>query len=203
MGFALHEAEAALRLSRNDPTRALQMLRSGGGAARAAARAEARGSLGYGDGRGEAVHVLEAQLRALPAFHSLGQVVRVDPQIMLVLNTDAMRFEDQRGGQHHCEASQEREALETAFWEACAQELDASPPVFERTLQLLHEMSDTLCSLMLPAHGAAGERGGGAGGSSGCGALGADSDAALEALRWEEAQRQARSLAITPSYLPA
>ena len=35
---------------------------------------------------------------------------------------------------------QEREALETAFWEACAQELDASPPVFERTLQLLHEM---------------------------------------------------------------
>ena len=58
-------------------------------------------------------------------------------------------------------------------------------------------MSDTLCSLMLPAHGAAGERGGGAGGSSGCGALGADSDAALEALRWEEAQRQARYLTLT------
>ena len=38
----------------------------------------------------------------------LWQVVRVDPQIMLVLNTDAMRFEDQRGGQHHCEASQVR-----------------------------------------------------------------------------------------------
>ena len=28
-----------------------------------------------------------------------GQVVRVDPQIMLVLNTEAMRFEDQKSGQ--------------------------------------------------------------------------------------------------------
>ena len=110
MGFAAHEAEAALRLSWNEPARALQMLRSGGGAARAAARAEAR--RGWGEGRGAAVLSLEAELRALPAFDALGQVVRVDPQVMLVLNTDVMRFEDQRGGQHCSEASQVRGTLQ-------------------------------------------------------------------------------------------
>ena len=52
-------------------------------------------------------------------------------------------------------------------------------------------MSDTLCSLMLPGHGAGDERGGGTGGSTGCGALGADSEAAREAQRWEEEQQQA------------
>ena len=74
MGFTAHEAEEALRISRNDVHRALAILRSG------------RVSAG-----GEAVRALHERLRSLAAFHALQQVVRVDPQIMLVLNTEVRR----------------------------------------------------------------------------------------------------------------
>ena len=107
----------------------------------------------------EAVRLLQDRLRSLPAFHSLQQVVRVDPQIMLVLNTDAMRFEDPKsdalGGETGpdglpVDGVQEREAVERAFWDACTLELTNAPPVYERTLQLVQEVRDTLCSLMPP-----------------------------------------------------
>ena len=48
------------------------------------------------------------------------------------------------------EATHEREAVEKAFWDACTLELVSSPPVYERTLQLVQEVRDTLCSLMPP-----------------------------------------------------
>ena len=66
MGFDPHEADQALRLSGNDPRRALSLLRSG------------RLSTGV-----DAVRALQQRLRSLPAFHALQQVVRVDPQIMV------------------------------------------------------------------------------------------------------------------------
>ena len=75
LGFDSREAEQAMRIACNDPRRALAVLRSG--------RLD-----GMGD---EAVRLLQDRLRSLPAFHALQQVVRVDPQIMLVLNTEAMR----------------------------------------------------------------------------------------------------------------
>ena len=79
--------------------------------------------------------------------------------VQLVLNTEAMRFEDPRSeliGESSAEsvsgeASQEREAVENAFWDACRTELSGTPPVYERTLQLIQELRDTLCSLM-PTH---------------------------------------------------
>ena len=145
LGFAAHEAHHALRLARNNPHRALELL---------------RGELPRGaDARGEAMRSLHAELRAMPAFHALQQVVRVDPQIMLVLNTEEMRFEDQKSahanghidstnGGAGGDSALDREAVEAAFWEACAVELCGAPPVYERTLQLVHELRDALCSLM-------------------------------------------------------
>ena len=148
LGFAAHEAHHALRLARNNPHRALELL---GDAARAAAAAA--------DARGEAMRALHAELRAMPAFHALQQVVRVDPQIMLVLNTEEMRFEDQKSahanghidstnGGAGGDSALDREAVEAAFWEACAVELCGAPPVYERTPSLVHELRDALCSLM-------------------------------------------------------
>ena len=131
MGFAAREVREALRLAQNDPNRALSLLRSG------------HGSLGS-----EALGELEDRLRRSQAFGSLQQVVRVDPQIMLVLNTEAMRFEEQKSGQLLADGSAEREAVEAAFWEACCDELCSSQPGYDRTLQLLHEVRDTLCNLM-------------------------------------------------------
>ena len=142
LGFDANEADQALRLSCNDPRRALALLRSG--------------RVSMAD---EQVRHLQERLRSLPAFHALQQVVRVDPQIMLVLNTEAMRFEDPKADPRNAEggadgaaadASQEREAVERAFWDACTLELTNVPPVYERTLQLVQEVRDTLCSLMPP-----------------------------------------------------
>ena len=153
MGYGALEAEQALRLSCNDPRRALALLRSGRDELSAA-------SIHASASSDEAVRVLQDRLRSLPAFHSLQQVVRVDPQIMLVLNTEAMRFEDPKAepllgeaaaDSVSAEVSQEREAVEKAFWDACTLELTSAPPVYERTLQLVQEVQDTLCSLM-PAH---------------------------------------------------
>ena len=153
MGYGALEAEQALRLSCNDPRRALALLRSGRDELSAA-------SIHASALSDEAVRVLQDRLRSLPAFHSLQQVVRVDPQIMLVLNTEAMRFEDPKAepllgeaaaDSVSAEVSQEREAVEKAFWDACTLELTSAPPVYERTLQLVQEVQDTLCSLM-PAH---------------------------------------------------
>ena len=153
MGYGALEAEQALRLSCNDPRRALALLRSGRDELSAA-------SIHASASNDEAVRVLQDRLRSLPAFHSLQQVVRVDPQIMLVLNTEAMRFEDPKADHLlgeaaadsvSAEVSQEREAVEKAFWDACTLELTSVPPVYERTLQLVQEVQDTLCSLM-PAH---------------------------------------------------
>eukprot|EP00326_Haptolina_ericina_P020171 CAMPEP_0181179834 /NCGR_PEP_ID=MMETSP1096-20121128/6474_1 /TAXON_ID=156174 ORGANISM="Chrysochromulina ericina, Strain CCMP281" /NCGR_SAMPLE_ID=MMETSP1096 /ASSEMBLY_ACC=CAM_ASM_000453 /LENGTH=383 /DNA_ID=CAMNT_0023268215 /DNA_START=734 /DNA_END=1882 /DNA_ORIENTATION=+ len=138
MGFGSLEAEEALRMSGNDVRGALGLLRSG--------------RVGAGD---EAVRELHSRLRSLGSFVDLQQVVRVDPQIMLVLNTEAMRFEDPKSnglqgeaaGAVSLEAHREREEVEKAFWEACTVELMDAPPVYDRTLQLVHEMRDTLCSL--------------------------------------------------------
>ena len=142
MGFDAHDADHAMRLANNDGRRALALLRSG--------------RLGLDPIADEAVRFLQDRLRSLPAFHALQQVVRVDPQIMLVLNTEAMRFEDPKteslngDGESAVEGAQEREAVEKAFWDACTLELTNTPPVYERTLQLVQEVRDTLCSLMPP-----------------------------------------------------
>ena len=70
--------------------------------------------------------MLEDRLRLLPAFHALQQVVRVDPQIMLVLNTEVMRFEDPKSGQmgqegNAAEVTHEREAVEAALLQVLRQ----------------------------------------------------------------------------------
>ena len=66
MGFDAHDACQAMRLASNQPRRALVLLRSG--------------QLSSGE---EAMRLLQDRLQSLPAFHSLQQVVRVDPQIMV------------------------------------------------------------------------------------------------------------------------
>ena len=76
MGYDSHDAEQALRIASNDSRRALALLRSG--------RLDHLGD--------EAVRLLQDRLRSLPAFHALQQVVRVDPQIMLVLNVCALAW---------------------------------------------------------------------------------------------------------------
>ncbi|KAL1525715.1 hypothetical protein AB1Y20_020559 [Prymnesium parvum] len=140
MGFPANDAEEALRLSHNDMRRAMAILRSGGVS-----------------GGVEAVRALHQRLRSISAFRALQQVVRVDPQIMLVLNTELMRFEDPKssslnsdGSAGSLEGHREREEVERAFWEACSVELMDTPPVYDRTQQLIQEVRDTLCSLMPP-----------------------------------------------------
>ncbi len=55
-----------------------------------------------------------------------------------------MRFEDPKSEPFASEtgpdAAHEREAVEKAFWDACALELTNEPPVYERTLQLIQEV---------------------------------------------------------------
>jgi hypothetical protein len=84
-----------------------------------------------------AAAALEERLRALPAFGALQEVVRVDPQIQLVLNTETMQFEDQRlRGQANPHALKERDAVEQAFWDACVSEIKAEVPTYDRTGQV-------------------------------------------------------------------
>lgn len=83
------------------------------------------------------IDALDQRLRALPAFEALQEVVRVDPQIMLVLNTEAMQFEDQRsGGQGDPQVSEERDAVEQAFWDACSSDAEAEVPNYDRVRQV-------------------------------------------------------------------
>ena len=53
-----------------------------------------------------------------------------------------MQFEDQRSGQLHSQAVEERDGVEQAFWDACRVEVGGAPPTYEHTLQLLHEVRD-------------------------------------------------------------
>jgi hypothetical protein len=83
------------------------------------------------------LNTLAERLRALPAFAALQEVVRVDPQVMLVLNTEAMQFEDQHSGsQANLQASEERDMMEQAFWDACLCEVEAEGPTYDRVRQV-------------------------------------------------------------------
>uniref|UniRef100_A0A7S4BF29 UV excision repair protein RAD23 n=1 Tax=Chrysotila carterae TaxID=13221 RepID=A0A7S4BF29_CHRCT len=127
MGFEPHESRNALRAAQNDTSLALAMLRSGHLAVDA-----------------NALRSLEQRLRHTAAFGQLQEVVRVDPQVMLVLNTHDVRFEDQRTSQRRSRATLERLAIERAFLDACRKELSSQPPVFDRLLQLLREVRDSV-----------------------------------------------------------
>ena len=167
MGFDAHEADQALRLSCNDARRALALLRSG----RVSAGEEAVRALQDRLRSLPAFHALQQVVRVdpqimvrrsparcssparRPHLHCGAQLsCAFDPAAavwQLVLNTEAMRFEDPKSEQLlgepgsesvSAEVSQEREAVEKAFWDACTLELTNVPPVYERTLQLVQEV---------------------------------------------------------------
>jgi len=83
---------------------------------------------------------LEERLQLLPAFRTLQEAVRVDPQIPLVLNAETMRFEDTR--------PRGQESDDDAFWDACLADMSDEPPEYGRLSQLLYEVRDATCALM-------------------------------------------------------
>ena len=83
---------------------------------------------------------LEERLQLLPAFRTLQEAVRADPQIPLVLNAETMRLEDTR--------PRGRESDDDAFWDACFADMSGEPPEYGRLSQLLYEVRDATCALM-------------------------------------------------------